>query len=473
MEMGLLSVKFIICFLIATIVYYIIPSKHRYIWLCLISYAFYYTIDYRFIPVLVFVTLTTFLGGIFIEKNPTKGKAILSTIITINILLLCGFKYGGFFIHRSIILPIGISFYMLQSLSYIIDVYKGKVESEHNILRYATYVAFFPTVTSGPIERASSLLKQYAKPAKLSYNNIREGFYLVVWGFFLKLVISDRIAIYVNTAYSDINTYTGFYLVVAALLYSIQIYTDFYGYSVLAKGYAKILGIDIMNNFESPYMSKNTAEFWNRWHISLSSWLKDYIYIPLGGNRRGRIRQYVNILIVFLISGMWHGATATFIVWGLLHGLYQVIGKVTVRVREKLNNILLFNSDSFSHRVMQGVITYGLVSIAWVLFRAESFAQAAKILKGMIVTNNIWIFFDDTIYNCGLNQKNMMVLIFAMIILVIADILNFKKICIRQAIMKQEWWFRYALLIGAILFIIVFGIWGIGYTNSGFIYLQF
>ncbi len=295
----------------------------------------------------------------------------------------------------------------------------------------------------------------------------------MLWGFFLKLVVADRVAIFVNTVYGDYAQYGGVYIIVASVLFAVQIYCDFAGYSTIAIGAAEIMGFQLMENFDCPYFSLSISEFWRRWHISLSSWFRDYLYIPLGGNRRGKFIKYRNLMIVFLISGLWHGAAGTYVVWGLLHGIYQVIGGITRPLRDRLNEILELKPESLGHRLVSGLITFGLVDFAWIFFRATSIGDAVSMIKSMVHIGNINSLINGGLYELGLNAKNFKVLLLGIVVIIFADYMKYKGIKIREVIIKQELWCRWLCYIVAFWFILIFGVWGGNYDASSFIYFQF
>ena len=375
----------------------------------------------------------------------------------------------------TLLLPVGISFYIFQALSYTMDVYRGSIRAERNFFRYALFVSFFPQLVAGPIERSGNLLRQVKEHHnhEFKYENMRDGLLLMLWGYFLKLVIADRIAIFVDAVYSDVNQYTGIYLLVASVLFAFQIYCDFAGYSTIAIGAAKILGFRLMENFNCPYMATSVGEFWRRWHISLSTWFRDYLYVPLGGNRKGTIYKYRNQFIVMLISGLWHGAAATYVAWGLLHGVYQVMGGILKPIKDKVNQLLRLNPDSLGHKIGCGVITFILVDFAWIFFRASTMDEAFDVISGIWNMENVHLLWGDALYQLGLDQKNFMVMIIAIIVLVFADVVKYKGIVIREVIMKQELWCRWICYIVAVVVILIFGIWGANYDASNFIYFQF
>lgn len=494
------SYQFLIFFPIVVLIYWAIPLRFRYIWLLAASYYFYMCWNAKYALLLLFSTAVTYASGIIINKIKSleieEGKRTrymklcVAFSFVVNIGVLAWFKYFNFIFENvqkvfahigialsspafDIVLPVGISFYIFQALSYTVDVYRGDIYAEKNFLKYALFVSFFPQLVAGPIERSKNLLKQVAEPHRFDYEKCREGFLLMLWGFFLKLVIADRAAIIVNTVYNDYGSYPGMYLVVATVLFAFQIYCDFAGYSTIAMGAAKIMGFELMENFDCPYFAKSVSEFWRRWHISLSSWFRDYLYIPLGGNRKGTARKYFNMMIVFLTSGMWHGAQWSFIVWGGINGLYQIIGERLMPVRNKLNKLLRLKRESFGHKLFKVVTTFVLIDFAWIFFRANRFTDAFGIIKSMFSVRNWWVLFDDSLFTLGLDWKNFVLLILAILILLVSDIFKYKGIKVRRVIMRQELWLRWSLYIAAIAGILVFGIWGPGYDASAFIYFQF
>jgi D-alanyl-lipoteichoic acid acyltransferase DltB (MBOAT superfamily) len=448
--------------------------------------------DARYVLLLLFSTAVTYISGLFIEKATVEKNRKIAVAISfvLNIGVLFFFKYFDFAIDSinlifagmgvtvpkpdfNILLPVGISFYIFQALSYTMDVYRKDIEPEHNFLKYALFVSFFPQLVAGPIERSKNLLKQVNQSHEFHYDNMREGLLIMLWGYFLKLVIADRAAIIVDTVYGNYAEFGGAYILVASVLFAVQIYCDFAGYSTIAVGAAKILGFNLMENFNCPYFSSSIAEFWRRWHISLSSWFRDYLYIPLGGNRKGTVRKYINLMIVFLVSGLWHGAAATYVVWGLIHGVYQVIGGVTKPVRNKLNEIFDMKPESIGHKLASIAITFILVDFAWIFFRADSINTAFDMIISMIHIGNVGSVLGGGIYELGVSALGFKVLLLSILILLFSDFMKYKGIKIRDVIINQELWCRWICYIGIIWFILVFGIWGGSYDASGFIYFQF
>lgn len=400
------------------LVYFILPRRVKQYWLLIVSYYFYTCWNAKFIILILFSTIVTFIGGLLIERIKHKGydpkrekrrkNFVVAASFSLSLGILFYFKYINFafmliakafsYIHVSlnvpqfdIILPVGISFYTFQALSYIIDVYRDEIYAEKNFFRYALFVSFFPQLVAGPIERSKNLLKQLVEPKSFVFERARDGFLLMLWGFFLKIVLADRIAIFVDTVYGDVTIYAGYYVIVATLLFAVQIYCDFAGYSVIAMGTAKILGITLMENFDAPYLSTSVADFWRKWHISLTSWFKDYLYIPLGGSRGGKVRTHINKMIVFLVSGLWHGASMSFVIWGTMNGLYQVIGELLLPIRDRIVNVLNLNRQSLGHKLIQMIGTFALVDFSWIFFRAGSTTYAITIIKSMLFVKNPWI----------------------------------------------------------------------------------
>ena len=409
------STEFLIFFPIVVAVYFAVPEKLKALWLLISSYYFYMCWNVKYALLILASTVLTYLSGLMMErikqqnwesaKKQKYKKLVVAASFVSNLSILFYFKYINFALETiaklfslvhiqlavpafDIILPVGISFYTFQALSYTMDVYRDEIYAEKNFLRYALFVSFFPQLVAGPIERSKNLLKQLAVHQKFQFERAREGFLLMLWGFFLKIVLADRIAVFVDTIYGNYRDYPGWYLILATMLFAVQIYCDFGGYSTIAMGAAQILGVRLMENFDAPYLSVSVAEFWRKWHISLTSWFKDYLYIPLGGSRKGKLRKYLNKMIVFLVSGLWHGAQFSFVAWGGLNGLYQIIGEILQPLRDKLVEILHLNRKSLGHRLIHMVGTFILVDFAWIFFRADRFKSAFHIIQSIFHADN-------------------------------------------------------------------------------------
>lgn len=471
------SFKFLLFFPIVCLFYFLFKKeKTRKIWLLISSYFFYICWNAYYSLLLLFSTIVTYLSGKYISKYPKKKKIFLIISLVINIGILFFFKYANFFIdnlnnilnifkisnfnHLDILLPVGISFYTFQALSYTMDIYRGDVKAEKSFLDYALFVSFFPQLVSGPIEKSKDFLPQLKIKHNFDYDRVKKGLLIMLVGFIYKMVVADRIAIAVNTVYGNLSNYSGIILFITAILYSFQIYTDFYGYSLIAKGTAKVLGYELYDNFDSPYLSKSIKEFWRRWHISLSTWFRDYLYFPLGGSRTSYIKKIRNIMIVFLVSGLWHGASWTFVIWGLLHGLYQVISILTSKLREKIK----FNNKILSS--LKIVFTFLLVTFAWIFFRSSTFTDA------IYVITNSFKNFDLNLMSLGLDKYNLIFMFASVVLIVIFDILRL-KVDLYRWLQERNIVIRWITYFALIWITLIFGIYGPGYSENTFIYIQF
>lgn len=496
------SAQFLIFLPIVISIYYLVPRRVKSYWLLAASYFFYMCWNAGYIILILFSTIVTYITGILIErtqkrKKDSEDRAVfdkkmwLTVGIVLNLLVLFLFKYLNFGVEIlnslcgrfsislyipafDLLLPVGISFYTFQALGYVIDVYRGEIYAEKNFFQYALFLSFFPQLVAGPIERSGNLLKQLsALPDKISFAKWKEGTLLILWGYWLKVVLSDRIAIFVDTVYGDIDTYSGCFLLVATLLFAVQIYCDFAGYSIIAMGTARILGIQLMDNFNAPYFAMSVSEFWRRWHISLSGWFRDYLYIPLGGNRKGRIRKYLNILVTFGVSGLWHGADWSYVVWGLLNGFYQVAGDLLMPVRKWFARILEIRTQSISHKLLKMITTFLLVDFAWIFFRASSVREALRIIWKIVTVHNVWILLDGSLYTCGLERRNFHLMLLCIVLVLCADWYKRRGIKIREILVLQDYWAQCLIVVVAVIGLLLFGIWGVEYDASGFIYFQF
>jgi len=386
------SFQFLIFFPLVAVIYFVIPYRFRVLFLLLSSYYFYMNWQPVYAVLIFFSSTITWLCGLVIQKEKLKGKrkAYLVISLIINFGILFFFKYFNFVNDTifnllesanlrwqvpnfDVLLPVGISFYTFQAVGYTIDVYRGDLKAEQNFFVYALFVSFFPQLVAGPIERAKNLLPQLHQRKYFSIENFKHGLSLIIWGLFMKVVVSDRIGLYVDATYNNVGDHNGVSLALATVLFSFQIYCDFAGYSSIAIGTARIIGFELMTNFKRPYFSKSIAEFWHRWHISLSTWFRDYLYIPLGGNRVSKPRTYLNLFVTFVVSGIWHGANWTFVIWGALHGLFNTIQKYTRfgNRRKQLHVISMLAMIS---------VNYVLVTFAWIFFRANSLRDAELII---------------------------------------------------------------------------------------------
>jgi D-alanyl-lipoteichoic acid acyltransferase DltB (MBOAT superfamily) len=363
------------------------------------SLFFYVCWNKTYLVLILFSVLVTWISGILMEgKSRGRRILVLSLSLAANLAILFFFKYWRFFTENAgvlaaklggdfrfpvfnVLLPVGISFYTFQALGYSIDVFCGRVKAERNFLNYALFVTFFPQLVAGPIERTANLLPQFKVNHAFDYDRAVSGLRLALWGMVKKVLVADRLAVYVNAVYGDPAVYPSATLTLATVFFAFQIYCDFSGYSDIAIGTARVLGFDLMTNFRSPYFSRSIAEFWRRWHISLSTWLKDYLYIPLGGGRRGKTRQMINLFVTFLLSGLWHGAAWHFIAWGFLHGLYQMIGRAAMPYRAAFREKLGLREEAPPVRIVETAFVFFLICAAWIFFRAENMRDALVIYE--------------------------------------------------------------------------------------------
>ncbi|MBR4560777.1 MAG: MBOAT family protein [Bacteroidales bacterium] len=393
------SIEFLIFLPIVVALFYVLPQKVRWLMLLAASCVFYMWFVPKYILILLVTIVVDYAAGLLMERyadQPRKKKAffIFSIVSTLTVLLI--FKYLNFLtanldqlcaslgmethLMTHIILPIGLSFHTFQSMSYVIEVYRSHQKAERHFGYYALYVMFFPQLVTGPIERPANLLRQLHEEKKFRYENISKGMRLILFGFFIKMVVADHLGEYVDEVYGHLDEYNSWTVLCCMVFYSFQIYCDFFGYSTIALGSAKLMGFDITDNFKSPYLSKNIAEFWHRWHISLSTWFRDYVYIPLGGSRVKFGRWMFNILVVFVLSGIWHGAAWTFLLWGFAHGLLHIVEKVLrdrMPKKETQSKWLKISIDALCM-----LKTFVLVTLFWVMFRATDFEH----LKAIFVT---------------------------------------------------------------------------------------
>lgn len=490
------SIDFLIFFPIVVLLYLIIPKKTRYIWLLAASYFFYMSWNPKYALLIAFSTLITFQAGILIEKFGTRRekKGVLIVGLCANLGILFFFKYFDFALMNinhilkafhiqtvdnpfDILLPVGISFYTFQALGYMIDVYRGEIRAERNLLKYALFVSFFPQLVAGPIERSKNLLGQIHELDRKrlwNYDGVVSGLCLMVWGLFQKMVIADRISIFVDAVFENIYMCGTVETVLGAIAFAIQIYCDFSGYSLVAIGAARVMGFELMENFNAPYFAVSIGDFWRRWHISLSTWFRDYLYIPLGGSRCGKLRKYRNLMITFLVSGLWHGAAWNYLVWGGIHGIYRIVGDVTGPMKEKVRKALGVKTEVFSYKFGQVLATFSLTCFAWIFFRAESLEQLTYYMNRMFCRWNPWVLFNGSLFEFGLDRQEVNILFVSILILLLVDLLRLVKNCdLGVFLLKQNLWFRWAVVIMLIVSILVFGEYGVEFNSAQFIYFTF
>lgn len=479
------SGEFLIFFPITLILYFLLPKKASRISLLAMSLIFYLAWDYKLIVLILFTTAVSYFSAIIIDR--TEKRSVKKFFIVITLVACLGvlffFKYYNFIAESlgwaikqfgggtydftlDLVLPVGISFYTFQTLSYVIDVYRGNESVEKNFLLFALYVTFFPQLVAGPIERPGNLLPQLREKNKLTSENARIGLQKMAVGFFKKIVVADILAEYVNAVFNNAANSTGLSVILGSMIFGIQIYCDFSGYTDIAIGCARIMGIRLMKNFDKPYTAKTIKEFWARWHISLSTWFRDYLYFPLGGSRCSKPRHMFNIFVVFLASGLWHGANWTFVIWGIIHAFYRIIGELTYNGREKFWAKLGVNTSSRVFSLLRRVLTFILVSFSWIFFRANSLSD----LK--ILLSNIFTDFGSigaTLEYMGIGITAALVLVFSIFVMSELDVITGNERTEALVLTSRKTGIMWCVWAIAVAWIMLYSVGG----ASTFIYFQF
>lgn len=478
------SIHFLIFFPIVVALYFSLPQRLRWILLLIASYYFYMCWKAEYVLLIIASTLIDYFAALKMGQYSTqqqKRPFLILSLVT-NLGLLFAFKYFNFFNDSfrilseqwnimysiptlKVLLPVGISFYTFQTLSYSIEVYRGNQKPEQHLGVFAVYVAFFPQLVAGPIERSMNLLPQFKIKHQFDYEKVRSGLLLMLWGFFKKLVIADRMAILVNQVYNHPQEYSGIPLWIATFCFAFQIYCDFSAYSDIAIGSARVMGIDLMKNFNFPYCAKSIGEFWKRWHISLSTWFRDYLYIPLGGNKTITSRWTLNILIVFIVSGLWHGANWTFIIWGFLHGLYFLINHFYQPIHQQITALLKKIHLEKLYSLILIFVTFCAVCFAWIFFRANSLNDAAYIITHLF-QNIQWKFSG---YRMGLGPTETLIGFFFIAAMEAIHFIQ-RRVSLGVLLLQQDILIRWLLYLGMIFIILIFGKFE---ADIEFIYFQF
>lgn len=490
------SFEFLIFFPVVVGIYFVLPKKMRQIWLLIASYYFYMSWNAVYALLIFGVTLISYLGARGLDFWMTQGvkrrrKICFSVCVAVVLGALFLFKYLDFVIGTinrltmlygngstvslpfSLVLPVGISFYTFQGLGYLIDVYRREIPAEKNFLKYALFISFFPQLVAGPIERSGNLLHQLEEPAEFDYNSAKNGILLMLWGFFEKIWIADTASVVVTQIYENYWEYTAGAVLFATILFGIQIYCDFGGYSHIAIGAAQVLGIRLMDNFRQPYFATSVQDFWRRWHISFSSWFRDYVYIPLGGNRCGKCRAYANLLVTFLLSGLWHGAGWNYVVWGGLHGIYQIVGRMTGKIREYIREKLHISKEQRFYKLLCVLITFALCDFAWLFFRAQDIERAFAMLHFMKDRQIVGQLLDTVCALPGLAPVQSVRMFLAIAVLFLVDCVHEKGIEIRKWFCARGTLFRwgsYVLIWAGFLIVLL---QDYGRPAQEFIYFQF
>ena len=480
------SFTFLIFFPVVATIYFVLPHRWRWAWLLAASCYFYMAFIPVYILILFFTIAIDYVAGILIENaEGRRRKVYLTASIIANVGVLAVFKYFNFLNANaraiaevfhwpydlqplSIILPIGLSFHTFQAMSYTIEVYRRRQPAERHLGIYALYVMFFPQLVAGPIERPQNLLHQFYEKHQLEYERVADGLRKMAYGLFLKVVIADRLARYVNIVYNEPTSFQGLTLVVATVFFAFQIYCDFAGYSAMAIGAAEVMGFRLMKNFDRPYLSRSISEFWSRWHISLSSWFRDYVYIPLGGNRVSPPRWYWNLFITFLLSGLWHGANWTFVIWGGLNGFYLIFSLVTKPARAGFAKAIGLEARPSLHAFVSVAITFALVCVSWVFFRANTLEDAMHVFRAAIARPTAHQIVPDIIRAEGISKFEVL---YSMMLIV--GLMTFEWISTKLDVVKrfrlQPVWVRWPAY-----YALCMAIWLLGITSEkAFIYFQF
>ncbi len=484
------STQYAIFFPIVVAIYFAIPQRTRWAFLLVASYYFYMCWKPGYVALIAFSTLVDYVAGILMESAQSKRLKLRYLILSLcsNLGMLFFFKYYNFFndtlravtsaldIGISLpathfLLPVGLSFYTFQSLTYTIGVYRGELRAERHLGVFAAYVCFFPQLVAGPIERAKNLLPQFFEKHKFNYDDATDGLKLIIWGLFKKCVIADRLSQLVDQVYGNPTDYQGFSLAVATACFAVQIYCDFSGYSDMAVGSAQMMGFRLTENFRRPYHATSITDFWRRWHISLSTWFRDYVYIPLGGSRVSSYRRYLNIMAVFVVSGLWHGANWKFLVWGALHGAYMVFGQISLPLRERFAAILGLTSYPRVRRLWQTLATFTLVAFAWIFFRANSIGDAIYIARSLPTGWSIILdpaHMSDTLFGLGLPKSEFFLALEMIAILECGHLLQSKG-NVRRMLAKRPLILRWAAYSALLWIVFFFGV----FRHKEFIYFTF
>ena len=480
--MELISGAFLLFIAVVTAVYYALPGKAKPVWLLIASLFFYVSADWRFLPFLLLSAGCTWLAA---RKLPgsKRRKGLLWLTLAVDVGLLAvlkllpfGWMFAGRFLGQlpelRFIYPLGIAFYSLQAAGYLIDVYRGKTQPEQSFWRFLLFMCFFPIISQGPISRYEQLAPQLNEPHALQYKNLAYGAQLALWGFFKKLVIADRAAILVDQVYGNYTEYAGIAIFLAAVLYFIQLYTDFSGCVDICRGAAQMLGIELAENFRRPFLSASTQEFWRRWHISLSFWLRDYLYFPLGGSRLGKLRKNTNLLIVFTVSGIWHGTGLNYMLWGLLQGVYQIVGAATRGARDSFWKKL---RPDGAPRPLRQIGCFLILSLTAHIVRAPGLRTGWQMARAMAGGFSLKALTDGSLLALGLDGPDMLVLVLAMALLLGVSLWQEKHVdaLLRDRLAALPLGLRWGIWLVGLAAVLILGVYGPGYSSAQFIYMAF
>ena len=504
--MNIVSLLYLAFVAVVALAYFITPRRFRWVTLLIASVANYLSYDLKLAVWMFITSVTIYVGGLLIDRQEQKfaaqlkvrtdldraGKRALkkqnervkkrwaALVAAVNIAIWVVFKFADLFITAlnkylsgnlslwHLVLPLGISFYTLQAISYVVDLSRGKCEVQRNYFKLLLWLCFFPQMLQGPICRYRETAPQLYEPHDFDYRRVKFGMQRMLWGYFKKLVIADRVVSVSEKVFGNSGDYQGLVFVIGALAYTIQIYADFSGGMDIIGGAAEILGVYMPVNFDHPYFAVSVQDFWRRWHMSLSAWLKDYVYIPLGGNRGGTLRKYINLFLTFLVSGFWHGEGVKFIFWGVLHACYQILGTLTRKSRDRIYEALAMPRGTFAWRLYRTAGTFFWVMTAWIIFRADSLRAGLHMIRSMVTVFNPWILLNGTLETFMPYQQWELLTASLLILLAVSRVQE--KMSVRDWIARQHITIRWGLALGCAAVIIVFGTYGFGYDAQAFIY---
>lgn len=484
--MNYISFEFAIFVAVTVAIFYRLPVKFRPMVLLAASLYFYLSFDVRYLLYLLFVAGSTFACARFTDNSP-KGRLVIAGCIGTNVLLWFGIKELSWLanlVNETLrfapgpvamplvfkLVPVGISYYMLQGISYLVDVYQGKIQQERSFWKYLLYLSYFPAVVQGPISRYSELAPLLTHEKPFDWDAARKNLLRILFGMVKKMVVADRLGIIVSYCFKEYAELQGMILYVGAVAYAFQLYTDFSGCVDICRGVSGLLGIDLVRNFDRPYLAGSIKEFWNRWHLSLSRWLWNYIYIPLGGNRKGKNRKYINLLATFAVSSIWHGAGFQYIVWGLLNAVYQIVGDVTAGLRGKWKKAFGVAEGSASERMYRRFITFHLTVLAWIFFRSATVTDAFGYLYQMFSGANLLAFFGPGLAASGVSWLELALLVAHLAVLLLLEHRSTGQEEVLDKVESLHTCIRWGLYIILILDVVLFGVYGSGYDLSGFLY---
>lgn len=463
------SFSFVLFFPVTLLLYYWISERYKKFWLLFVSALYFYYVSGWFLLAVYAFGILSWGAGILLCKH--RKKTVFLICLALSLLPLTVFKIINRGYH--IVIPMGLSFYSLQAISYLTELYRGEREQTADFFDYMLFMTFFPSASSGPIKRSKDFLPQIGQNHSFCYENVRNGLYKMALGYLEKIVLADQLYDLVNNVFTNYAELSGAHIIIGTVAFGIQIYFDFAGYSHLAIGAAQVLGYKIPDNFRQPYFATSIKDFWHRWHISLSTWLRDYIYFPLGGSRVSGFRKQVNLMITFLVSGLWHGCGLNYLVWGGLHGIYQIAGSITGGIRRKIRNVFHLSETNVIYRLWQRMIVFLLVDYAWMFFRADGLRAGIDMTGKMLFDCSPTEGLAEWFFNVGLNKLQLCLWIMTLLFLYVLDLCREHKVNLEQRLASQRLpvrWIIYLAVMGVLLLGVLSGV---GREADAFIYNNF